>query len=458
MKGREALSITWDKGPHRDESSESFRAQCEELIAKEGQIVKNDGDIAAAFESPASRHSADYWTPYLSHAPLEPQNCIADVRADGVDIIGPMQMPAAANRLVAEVLGRERLSIRVLPTRLGGGFGRRLTADYAAEAALLSAAVARPVKLQWTREDDIRHDFYRPAGLHRLEAAFDADGRLAGWRRRLASASKYYRRPNLPESDYWQAELYPDDFPAHIARSLRLEYHSARSGAPRGSWRAPAHTINAFVVQSFLDEIAHQRGEDPLALRLRLLGEEMRDLPYGQHGGPVFNPGRLAAVARLAAEKAGYGETMPKGSGRGIAAHFTFGGYVAQVVDVAIETDGRIRVPRVVAAVDVGTVVNPNGIRAQLESGVNDGLSSALRLGIRIEGGRVITGNFDDYPLMRIKDAPPVIDTHIIDGGEPPAGMGEMGIPPLAPALANAIFAATGRRLRDMPFGEKVTI
>ncbi|WDI32764.1 molybdopterin-dependent oxidoreductase [Hyphococcus flavus] len=459
MKGREALEIEWDRGPFADESSASFRAHCEELLEGEGQIVRDDGDFDAAVASAANVYEARYFEPYISHSPLEPQNCIADVKEDGtVTIIAPTQMPSGASRIVAQVLGMEdRMKIKVLATRLGGGFGRRLSNDYVAEAALVSKAAGRPVQVLWTREDDTRHDFFRPSGVHHLKAAFDENGAMTAWTQRLASASKYYRRPNLPETDYWQAELYTDDFPAQLVDNMRLEYFSARSGAPRGSWRAPAHTANAFVIQSFLDEIAHQRGEDPLELRLRILGEP-RDLPYENHGGPVFNPGRLAACLRLAAERGGYGEPMPAGSGRGISGHFTFGGYVAEVVDVEVDSDGTLRVPRVVAAVDVGTVVNPSGIAAQLESGVNDGLSTALHLAISVENGRVVTGNFDTYPIMRIAEAPPIVETHIIDNGDPPAGMGEMGLPPLAPALTNAIFQATGKRIRDLPIADQLRV
>lgn len=456
IKGRDALRIQWDRGAFSDESSESFKSHCEELLKGKGQVVRNDGDFDGAMDAAEKSYEASYWQPYVNHAPLEPQNAIADVKDGSVRIIAPTQMPSGANRMVAAALDIEdRLSISVEPTRLGGGFGRRLTNDYVVEAALISKAVGAPVKVQWTRDDDLQHDFFRPSGMHHLKAGFDAEGNLTGWTHRLASASKYYRRPNMPETDYWQAELYPDNFPGNLVDNYRVEYFSAKSGAPRGSWRAPAHTANAFVVESFLDEIAEQRGENPLELRLRILGED-RELPYEQHGGPTFNPGRLAGVLKLAAEKGGFGQTMPEGQGRGIACHFTFGGYVAQVVDVALDDQGGLKVLKVVGAVDIGQVVNPNGVEAQHEGGINDGLSTALRLAIDIEGGRVTNSNFDSYPLMQIADAPPIIETHIVENDYPPSGMGEMGLPPLAPALANAIFQATGKRIRELPIGDQL--
>ncbi len=454
MVGRDALDIEWDKGPHTAESSQSLRRACEQALDGRGQIVRDDGDVDDAFAGATTVVERRYSLPYVAHCTLEPQVCIADIRDDAATIIGPMQMPSGASRMVHRLTGIDRLAIDVHVTRLGGGFGRRLTVDYVAEATMLSRKVGAPVKVQWTRDDDLAHDFFRPGGVHHLKAGLDETGRVIAWTHRLASPSKYYRRPNVPPEDQWKAELYPDDFPAGLVPNYRLEYHSMASGAPRGSWRAPAHTANAFAVQSFLDELARETGRDTLALQLEMLGEPA-DLPYGNHGGPVFSTGRLAGVLRTAARHGNWGAATGPGRGRGIAGHFTFGGYVAYVVEVSV-VGGELAVDRVVAAVDCGLAVNPLGVEAQIEGGINDALSTALSLAITVDGGRVEQTNFDTYRLLPIAGSPARVDVHIVDSGYPPTGVGEPPVPPLAPALLNAIQAATGKRIRDLPIGNQL--
>ena len=368
-RAKDLLDITWNQGPHAGESTESLDAQCTELLTTTGQIVRNDGDFDAAMAGATTRVSHTYRIPTVSHAQLEPQNCFADVRADGATVIGPFQSPSGASRITATITGLDRLAVEVKYTRLGGGFGRRLTSDHVAEAVTISKAAGVPVRLMWTREDDLAHDFYRPMGHHEMHAGFDADGKLVAWSQRLAGTPKYYRRDNVEPQNMYQADLYVDDFPAGRVDNLRLEYLMASSGLPQGSWRAPAHTANAFVIQSFLDEIAAELDEDPLELRLRLLGAD-EDLEYGQHGGPVFSTTRLKTVLREAARLANWGKDMPAGSAQGIAGHFTFGGYCALVADVTLLDGGRFKVDRVSGAVDVGTIINRAGILAQMEGGI----------------------------------------------------------------------------------------
>lgn len=454
MQGRKVLKVKWDKGPHTGETTSGFESNCDVAMKGEGQIVHDEGDFEAGFKSADQTFERQYCVPYVHHCTMEPQNCVAHVKEDSVKIIGPIQMPSGASRMANRLTGIDRLNIHVRATRLGGGFGRRLTVDYVAEAVLVSKAIGGPVKVQWTREDDMAHDFLRPGGTHQMKAGVDKEGNLVAWTQRLASASKYYRRPNMPDENLWQAELYPHDFPAHRVPNYRLEYFNMKSGAWRGSWRAPAHTANAFVIQSFIDEMAHELGRDPLEYRLALLGEE-EALQYDQHGGPVFDTGRLAGVLKLAADKAGWGRKLESGRGRGIAGHFTFGGYVAYVADVTVKPSGEFKVDRVVGAVDVGIPVNPNGIRAQMEGGVNDGLSTAMHERISVKNGRIAQSNFDNYRLMRIDQSPPV-EVHIVQSTEAPSGLGEPPVPPIAPAVTNAIFAATGKRIRKLPMGSVV--
>lgn len=450
LKGRAALKVEWTRGPFAGESSAALDAQCAELLARTGRIVHHDGDFDAARAGAARTVSARYRVPFVSHSPLEPENAFVHVMADRARVIGPFQQPAGAQRAVHTVTGIPRPAISVEMTRSGGGFGRKLTNDFVAEAALISKATGLPVKLLWTRSDDLQHDFFRPFGHHEMIATLDADHRVTGWTQRLASASKYYRRPNMPPEGLWEAELYPDDFPARLVPNYRLEWHSVTSGIPRGSWRAPAHTANAFVVQSFLDEIAAATGQDPLALRLAMLGED-RVFDYAQHGGPKFGTGRLRTVLERVATAIGWGRKLPRGRGLGLAAHFTFGGYAAHAMEVEVSPQGELAIHRVVCAIDCGQPVNPLGIRAQMQGGTIDGLSTALNLEITIRDGRVLQGNFNDYPLAAMAQMPKDIEVLIVDSTESPAGCGEMGIPTAAPALTNAIFAACGVRIRNLP-------
>jgi isoquinoline 1-oxidoreductase beta subunit len=448
-KARDLLSIKWDHGPHAEESTASLDQQCAELLKTKGQIVRNDGDYDAAIESAAKVVTRTYQLPLVSHAQLEPQNCIAHVTKEKCTIIGPLQSPGGASILASKITGFDRVDIDIEYTRLGGGFGRRLTSDHVAEAITVSKLSGYPIKLIWTREDDLAHDFYRPMGHHQVIAATDEQGTVKAWSHRLAGTPKYYRRDVKPE-EMFGADMYVDDFPAGLVKNLRHEYFIAKSGAPQGSWRAPAHTANAFVIQSFLDELAEELGQDPLELRLKMLGKP-QELPYDQHGGPIFDTGRMAAVLRQAAKMAGWGREMPSNQALGIAGHFTFGGYCAQVAQLESLPTGKFKVHKVFASIDVGTVINPEGVISQVEGGINDGLSAALGQQILVQGGRVITENFDTYSMLRMADSVVEIDVHIIQSDAEPSGVGEMGLPPLAPAVANALKAASGKRIRSHP-------
>jgi isoquinoline 1-oxidoreductase subunit beta len=461
MQGREALRVTWDEGEGRDESSASLSAQFRALAAKPGKLLGDQGDVGGAFASARTKVDVTYEAPFLAHATLEPQNCIAHVHDGRCEILGPLQMPTSGSQVVAELIGLPRESVSIQVTRIGGGFGRRLTSDYAAEAAYVSKAVGAPVQVVWSREDDMRHDYYRPAGLHHVRAGLGADGRLTVWHHHLVNVSRnrYRLGDTPPESTEIYGLIAPpaadpkkqfdDDLQPTLVPNCRLEYTEARTSVPTGALRAPSHNFNAFVIESILDELAHAGRVDPIELRLSYLGEAA-NFPYEGDNPAPYKPERLKQVLMLAAEKSGWGMPLPAGHARGIAVHYTFGSYAAEVAEVSVDARKRLRVHRVVAAIDVGLPVNPLNLEAQTQGGIIDGLSAAMFGEITIARGRTVQSTFEDYPLLRNRDAP-AIDVHIVPSREHPTGFGEIALPPIAPAVANAIFAATGTRVRRLP-------
>jgi isoquinoline 1-oxidoreductase subunit beta len=447
IRGCRALGLTWQEADGAGTAELADRLA--DALTRSGTVVRNDGDVDAAFATAARTIEAVYELPFLAHVALEPPNCIADVRGDRCEVWAPTQDPGDVRGIVARTTGLPAERVTVHPIRCGGGFGRRLMVDYAGEAALLSQRAGAPIQVVWTREDDLAHDFYRPAGRHRLRAALDANGHVTAWAQHLANPSRYaYARAMgvKPEA----SELYPDDFPAARVANLRYEYTNVETPIPRGAWRSTIHSANAFAVESFMDEVAAAAGRDPLEFRLDWLGAS-RALPYRDHGGPVFDPGRLAGVLRLAADRARWGTPLAAGRARGIAGHFTFGSYAAEVVEVSTDPNGDFRVDRIVAAVDCGIVVNRSGADAQVEGGILEGLCAALYGEITVDRGRVRETNFDAYRWLRIGEAP-VIEGYFVENGEGPRGLGEPPVPPVAPALGNALYALTGRRIRRLPF------
>ena len=447
LRGREALAVEWTAGPGAAESTSALLQQCEELSRRPGKVLREEGDAEAALAGAAVRLEAVYTVPFLAHAALEPVNCTAAVGDGRCEIWGPLQDPGGARRLAALLTGLPRESIAVHLTRAGGGFGRRLMSDFAAEAVVIARAAGRPVQVVWTREDDLRHDYYRPAGYHHLRAGLDRAGRLVAWTHHLVNPSRYeFRRDPAPPD---ASEMYADDFPAGFVPNFRAEHTAVRTQIPTGPWRATLHSANAFAVQGFLDEVAAAARRDPLELRRELLGPP-REVPYANYGGPRFDTGRLRAVLDLAAARAGWGKPLPPGRGRGIACNFTFGSYAAHVAEVSVDERGAVEVHRLVAAVDCGTAVNPAGVEAQVAGGTLDGLNAALQAEITVAAGRTEQSNFHDYLLLRHPEAPPV-EVAIVPSRERPTGMGEIAVPTVGPAVANAIFAANGRRVRRLP-------
>lgn len=449
LQGRKALALEWSPGEWGNDSSKDLERRALAAVGGTEGIVtgRSNGDMGAAWERAAARVEADYQVPFLAHATMEPPGATISIDKGRVKLIASLQSPGGASRMISGITGISRLNIDIELPRSGGGFGRRLENDFVAEAVLIAQVIGKPLKLVWTRDDDLQNDFFRPFGLHRMRAALDARGRVTGWSHRVAATSRKFRA-NRDDDPDWVGTLDVDGFPAGCVPDYLAEFVDVPFGLARGWWRAPLHTFTAFAVQSFVDEVALAAKRDPLELRLEMLGEP-RELDYRDHGGPKFNTGRLSAVLREAARHIDYGHPRPRGRGVGLAAHFTFGGYTAHAIEVSAVSEGW-RIERCVCVSDVGQPVNPDGVRQQLEGGTVDGISTALGLEITVENGRIRQSNFDGYPLLRMPEAPRV-ETHVMPSTLTPCGAGEMGIPGAAPALANAIFAATGQRHRRLP-------
>jgi isoquinoline 1-oxidoreductase beta subunit len=433
-QARDALGITWDEGPNKTLNSEAVFKTLNEGLAKPGASIKQQGDVAGALKSAAKTVEATYEMPFLSHSPLEPMNFTADVKKDSALLIGSIQFQQLAMGMASAITGLKPEQITIKTTYLGGGFGRRIDCDYMAQAVEISKAVGAPVKLVWTREDDMTHDFYRPASLTQMKGALDATGRPTALSLKMSSTSVTARL--IPP-------LVKDGVDPLMTEAILVPYDIAnqsvgtvinQTGLRVGYLRSVSHALNVFANESFMDEMAAAAGKDPYEFRLSLLGKQPR----------------FANVLKLAADKAGWGKPLPKGRARGIALMEGYDTYMAQVVEASAD-GGRIRVHRVVVAVDLGRMVNPNIVKQQLEGNIIFGMQASLYGNITLKDGRVEQQNFNTYLMPRIPETPK-IEMHIVKSTEKPGGIGEPGMALFSPALANALYALTGKRQRKMPF------
>lgn len=449
IAGRKVLQVKWDEGPAAAESSAELHKQFLENAAKGGKPIRNDGDADAALASASKKIEATYELPFAAHACMEPMNCAVDIRPDGAEAWVPTQAPQWAQSVIAQIAGLPPEKVVVHTTLMGGGFGRRYQADFVMEAAQVSKASGKPVMVLWTREDDLQHDFYRPASYHKLHGALHSDGSLAAWKHFQTSTSIAAKWSEKGADDPGLGEFGTGATPPYITPNIRIEYTLAHSSAPRAWWRSVEHSSSGFVVESFIDELAEASGQDPLAFRLKLIGEDRKIPEFGEDKEPPLNTARLKGVLRLAAEKAGWAQPLPKGQGRGIAAFYSFHSYTACVAE-ASAPQGVVKLHRLVYAVDCGRPINPEGIRAQIESAAIYALSATLHDAITVNAGRVQQSNFNNYQIPRIQDTPK-IEVHVVASQEDPTGIGEPGLPVAAPAVCNAIFQATGKRVRRLP-------
>lgn len=454
LKARDKLKIEWKPGAWGNESSEGMHRRADELLksgAENAVHVRSDGDLAKARKQARKTIEARYTVPFLAHAALEPPGALIHVQKDRILLIASLQNPDGASQLLHDLTGVARANIDIRLPRAGGSFTRRMKNDFVAEAALIAQHTDKPVKLLWTREDDLQHDFYRPFGVHQLLATVDRKNAITGWSHRCAATPRHYREAGTKDLPAWNGCLVPDAFPANLVEHFELAFYPIDSGVLRGDWPGGAHPFTTFAVESFIDEVADELKQDPLKLRLKLLGAP-RELPYMDRGGPVFDTGRMAAVLQAAADKIGWGRKPDRDHGLGIASHFTFGVYAAHAFEVSA-IDGNVVIHRAVCAIDAGRTVNPLDLEAQAIGATIDGVSTALNLGITLKDGKVQQAGFADYPVLRMSQAPAEVEVVVIESDRDPLGATATCGASAAPALVNAIFTASRLRVRELPVG-----
>jgi isoquinoline 1-oxidoreductase beta subunit len=467
IKGRDALKIVWDDGANGKYESVAYRAELEAAARKPGLVVRKEGDADAALKSADKVIVGEYYLPHLAHVPMEPPVAVADVKDGKAEIWAPVQSAGGTREDVAKTLGIAEDKVTVNVTLLGGGFGRKSKCDFALEAALLSKALGAPVKVQWTREDDIHHGFLHTVSVERIEAGLDKNGKVIAWRHRSVAptiASTFAAKASHAAS--FELGMGLVDMPFEIA-NIQCENPEAAAHTRIGWFRSVSNIPRAFAVQSMVGEIALATNRDPKDMLLELIGsprivklDSVKDLwNYGEpYDSYPIDTARLRKVVELVADKGGWGRSVPKGSGLGIAVHRSFVSYIATIVEVAVDAKGKLTVPRVDTAIDCGTYVNPERIESQIEGAAIMGLSLAKYGEITFKDGKVQQGNYDSFPVIRMDEAPLVTNVYIVPPGPdtPPSGVGEPGVPPFAPALINAIFAATGKRIRSLPIGKQL--
>jgi isoquinoline 1-oxidoreductase subunit beta len=460
---RQQLQVKWDDGITASDSSVGFSQRAVEL-SKEAphSTSRKDGDPDAALASAAKVVDAAYEYPFLAHAPMEPPNATAVFKDGKLEMWAGTQQPGGVVNVIAQAVGITPADVTIHLPRMGGSFGRRLYNDYVVETAVIAKTTGAPVQLRWSREDEMRQEVFRPAGYHFLKGGLDSSGKLVAWRNHFVSFSVAGAQPAPAREGQPQgprpagsSTLSATEFPARFVPNFATQVSMMPLGVTTGAHRAPGSNAISFVMQSFLDELAHAAGKDPIQFRLELMANTPIALPQQGGGGAVFNPERMTGVLKLVAEKSGWGKrTLPKGTAMGVGFHFSHQGYFAEVAEVNVDANKRIKVNKVWVAGDVGRqIINPLNAESQVHSAVMDGMSQMM-LEVTVEGGRIKQANYDEYPVLRMKQAPPEIEVHFLASDNNPTGLGEPPLPPIIPAITNALFSATGVRVRSLPLSK----